>query len=140
MSIRIDDLTVDEVDLLDEKRALIERHAFADDELLAKYDTPPGKLAVLRRLIEAEMFQPEQIYEWHAMGVVLGDALAAYLGLDWFGITDADGRSPGLHLLDSPVVLFPITMISKRIEAQESPDVFELFSQIAAQVNAVKSP
>jgi hypothetical protein len=39
-----------------------------------------------------------------------------------------------VRLGDSAIVLFPLTMISKRVERGETVDVFELFGDIATQV------
>jgi hypothetical protein len=123
---------------LTKQRAVIERFLDGDPENLRKYGTAPGKLGLLRALIEGGVFQPTQTYELQCMGVVLGDALVQHCGLEWRAVEDDYGRDPAVQVPGSTVVLFPLTMISKRIEKGERVDVFDLFNWTADRIEKLK--
>ena len=52
--------------------------------------------------------------------------------MKWVVVEDEHGRSPAVRMPGTSVILFPLTMISKRVEQGESVDVFELFNSLAA--------
>lgn len=74
-------------------------------------------LRLLQQILDRGVLEPDQTFELQALGVAFGDVLAAELGLDWIAFEDALGRNRALRLDDTDVVLFPVTMISKRVEA-----------------------
>lgn len=105
--------------------------SYVSDSSLEKYRTAAGKLGTLRALLEAEVFEVDQTYELQCMGIVLGDALAQQHGFEWVLVEDDFGRDPALRFPQTTVLLFPLTMISKRIEQGEAFDVFDLFNGTA---------
>lgn len=84
-------------------------------------------LRVIQSILDNGVLGPDQTFELQALGVCLGDVLAASFDLEWIAYEDSIGRSRALRLGDSEVVLFPITMISKRIEAGLSVSVEDLW-------------
>lgn len=60
------------------------------------------------------------------MGVVFGDVLTSEFPLRWVMVTDAYGTDPTLRFKNTTVNINALTMISKRVERDESVDVFEL--------------
>ena len=58
--------------------------------------------------------------------------------MEWVSVEDDYGRDLAVRLPGTTVVLFPLTMISKRIERGEHVDVFELFKSVVAQVDDIK--
>lgn len=54
--------------------------------------------------------------------------------MEWVMVEDDSGRDPAVQLPGSTIILYPLTMISKRIERGEKVDVFDLFNGIAAKV------
>jgi hypothetical protein len=121
------------------QRAVIEKYLGNDSENLSKYKTAAGKLGLLRALIEGNIFKPTQTYELQCMGIVLGDVFVQQLGLEWRAVEDEFGRDPCIKFPGTTVVLFPLTMISKRIERGEQVDVFNLFNGIAGEVESLKN-
>jgi len=73
-------------------------------------------------------------WELQALGVVLGDALAERLGVEWVVVEDEYGRDPALLAGPGPVLVFPQTMISKRVERGESVRAIELFLTVCRGV------
>jgi hypothetical protein len=118
---------------LAKQRAFIEAY-LGDDAAREKYRTTAGKLGLLRALLEAHVFPPGRTWELQSMGVVLGDAFVQELGLRWVMVQDEYGRDPALAVPGQTVLLYPLTMISKRVEQGETVDVFDLFNWTAAQI------
>ena len=119
------------------QRALIEAY-LADDTSREKYRAAAGKLGLLRALLAARAFEPNQTWELQSMGVVLGDAFVQELGLRWVIVEDEYGRDPALAVPGKTVLLYPLTMISKRLEAGKAVDVFELFEWTAGQIEELE--
>lgn len=126
-----------DLERLSEQRAVVERY-LADDDSRTKYQTPAGKLGLLRALLAQNVFQSTQTYELQCLGVVLGDAFVQELGMEWVTVQDEYGADPAVRLPGTSIILFPLTMISKRVERGEQVDVFDLFIGAAAQIDTVK--
>lgn len=118
---------------LKDQRAIVETYLSKQD-LETKYQTPAGKLGSLRALLAANVFSRSQTYELQSMGIVLGDAFVQEMEFHWVIIEDEYGRDPAIKFKDTSIILYPLTMISKRIENGETVDVFELFNSAAAKV------
>jgi len=101
-----------------------------------------GDLAVLQRLIDRNILAADDTYELQSLGVVFGMRLVdAIEGLDWAIVEDEYGRDPALRYLDTSLVLFPLTMISKRVEDGAQVDVFEgVRSQVASLKEQITRP
>ena len=128
---RISEPTPEDLGHLAKQRAFVE--AYLSDASREQYRTAAGKLGLLRALLEAKVLRPDQTWELQAMGIVLGDALAQELGLRWVMVEDEYGRDPALAVPGKTVLVFPLTMISKRVEAGQAVDVFDLFNWAARQ-------
>lgn len=116
---------------LEKQRAVVTR--FLDAEGLEKFAKPAGKLGAIRAVLSAGLFKPSQAYELQSLGVVLGDVFVQDMGFRWVFLEDEYGRDPAVRYQNTSIVLFPLTMISKRIERGESIDVFELYNGVAAE-------
>jgi len=117
---------------LTSQRAVVERYLGNDPQNLENYATPAGKLGLLRAIIDARLFGASHTYELQCMGVVFGDVFVQVCGWEWSMVEDELGRDPCIRVPRSTIVLYPLTMISKRIEHGEPVDVFALFDEIAA--------
>jgi len=131
-------LNVEDAARLVSQRAVVEKYLGDNHENLNKYKTAAGKLGLLRALLQANVFKPTQTYELQCMGIVLGDVFVQELGLEWRAVEDEFGRDPCVQLRGTTIILFPLTMISKRIEKGEAVDVFDLFNGIANQIEKLK--
>jgi len=113
------------------QRAVVPR--YLDDDGRKKYETAAGKLGTLRALLEANVFRADQTYELQSMGIVLGDVFVQDMGFHWVIVEDEYGRDPAIRYAETSVILFPLTMIAKRIEAGEKVNVFDLYNGVAAR-------
>ena len=118
---------------LRDQRAVVEAY-LGNDDSKQKYQTAPGKLGTIRAILDADVFKPDQTYELQCLGIVLGDTFVQELKMEWIMVEHEDGRDPAVRMPGTSIILFPLTMISKRIERGEKVDVFELFNDVAALV------
>ncbi len=99
-----------------------------------KLTSAEGKLHLLDSIIQSKSIRPDETVELQALGVVLGDAIAQELKLEWCMFENENGRDPALIIPDTTIRIFPLTMISKRIEDGEDVDVVELFATLCAEL------
>jgi hypothetical protein len=117
-----------------EQRRLREQRELVQ-ELARRYVGSPttgqslADLRVIQAIVDSAGLKADQTFELQALGVALGDVLAAQLGLEWIALQDELGRSRALRFGETDVVLFPVTMISKRVEAGLPVSVEELWEK-----------
>jgi hypothetical protein len=114
--------------------------AHSDERLLSQQRSAVDELA--RRHVgspltggtidDQRVLQPDQTYELQALGVVLGDVMVAQLGFSWAVVEDELGRSRALRLGESDELVYPVSMISKRVEADIRFTVDELYAKAQA--------
>ena len=136
---KIESLTPADEARLAEQRRVVEKVIEGNPDAQKKYLTSVGKLDVLRAILEGSVFKPDQTYELQCMGIVLGDVFVRELGMIWIMVEDSGGRDPAIMLEGTSIILFPLTMISKRIENGESVDVFDLFNGLAAKIDELRA-
>ncbi len=86
-------------------------------------------LEVLQKLLDKRLIRKDQTLELQAMGVVLGDLYVKALGVHWVVYRDRAGKSRALQWSNKQDVLFPITMISRRVEAGIQVNVTQLYNK-----------
>lgn len=133
---KADTLRADELADLQAKRSWVRGHFLEEEQ--EKYETLAGKLAVLNAILGNGWVQATEAVKLQCLGVAFGDALEQQLGLKWMAIEDERGRDPGLVLPGTSIRLFPMTMISKRIERGEMVDVYELFGGVLKSVAGIR--
>lgn len=122
---------------LEAQRAAV--HRYATDDSRPALAGVPGKLGLIRALLDAGAFTAEQTWELQCLGVVLGDALVQQIaGARWVIVEDAYGRDPAVQVEGTTVLLFPLTMVSKRVEAGEPVDVLALFGAILDDIERLR--
>lgn len=86
-------------------------------------------LDLLQTLLDRQLVRPDQVRELQAMGVVMGDLLAAELGMHWVIYEDNQGRSRALRYRDSDNFLFPMTMIARRRQVGNQTAVKDIYQK-----------
>lgn len=80
----------------------------------------------------------DRTYDLQSLGLVLGQVfLHAHSGFDWWMVEDEYGRDPALRYKETSLLLFPLTMLSKRIEDGEELDLVELFHGLSERVSEI---
>jgi len=121
---------------LREQRAVVEKY-LGNEDSKEKYKTAAGKLGTIRAIVQGDVFKPDQKYELQCLGIVLGDVFVQDMGMEWIMVEDEYGRDPAVRLPNTTIILYPMTMISKRVERGEKVDVFELYNGTASQVESM---
>lgn len=127
-----------DLETLSVQRSVVERY-LGDDDTRRKYVTAAGKLGVLRALLAQGVFKSNQTYELQCMGVVLGDVFVQELRMEWVVVEDEYGRDAAVRMPGTSIIIFPLTMISKRLEDRKAVDVFELFNGVAEHIEQLKA-
>jgi hypothetical protein len=131
-------LTEQESAQLDEQRELV-------STLLRKsyntYSLPKinADLPVLQQLVDEQPFGVDQKYEWSSVGVAFGDVIANEVGLNWVAYCDEHGVEPALNLAETSITVFPRTMILKRVEKGERPNLGYILGKLQETVEDMRS-
>lgn len=104
-----------------------------------QYETLEGKLRLLDAILKNKWVEPTETWKLQSLGITLGDALAQKMGLLWVAVDDEHGRTPSLQCPGTTIVMFPLTMISKRIERGETVDVRDLFAKTCSMIENLNS-
>jgi len=120
---------------LEESRSWIKGHF--SDEAEANYNDIDAKLAVIRANLSQGWVGPDDTWKLQALGIALGDALADELMLEWITVDDEYGRAPALNWPGTSIVLYPLTMISQRVEAGEDIDIDVMFEQTREKLQEI---
>jgi Domain of unknown function (DUF3806) len=129
----VEDLQDEDAARLDAQRAWVLDHY----ENRKAADSVEGKLRLLHTILENKWIEPHETWKLQSLGVILGDAFAQEFNLAWKMVSDNHGRDPALIVPDTTIKLFPLTMISKRVEDGRDVDVVELFGAVCGHVKAV---
>ena len=95
-------------------------------------------IAILQRILDQNLVHPDQTQQLQAMGFVLGDLLASDLDLHWVIYEDKLGRTRALRYRQGNEYLFPVTMISRRREADNDNSVADIYNQAPDLIKASK--
>lgn len=136
MTQELHSLSEEDIRDLEAKRRWVREHyePHAED----KYQTLEGKLNLLDTILSNNWIEPSETIKLQCLGITFGDALEQVLGLEWRMVEDEYGRDPALVLVGTSIVVFPQTSISKRIEAGEVVDVYELFKSACNAIQRVR--
>ena len=91
----------------------------------------PADLATLQRLLDLNIVSAGDDLELQAMGIILGNVLVAEYAVKWVSYEDQLGRSRALQIGSTSEMVFPVTMISRRVRAGAKADVAALYDKAA---------
>jgi hypothetical protein len=126
--IQISPLSQGDIDFMDKQRQSL-------DELARRYlgmrlrNNKQNDLEILQKLLDQQLVKPGQTLQLQAMGIILGDTYVRELGVHWVVLHDEQGRSRALQWINHKDLLFPVTMISRRVEAGLRVDVNEIYQK-----------
>jgi hypothetical protein len=58
--------------------------------------------------------------------------------MEWVIVEDSVGRDPALRAPGTSIIVYPLTMIAKRVERGESVDVFALFDDVSQDIERLR--
>tara|TARA_R110000850_G_scaffold186205_1_gene312144 strand:+ start:252 stop:758 length:507 start_codon:yes stop_codon:yes gene_type:complete len=97
-------------------------------------------LDLLQTLLDQQLVRSDQVRELQAMGVIMGDLLAADLDMHWVIYEDREGRSRALRYRDGDNYLFPITMIARRREVGNQTPIVDIYQKAYDIIDASRPP
>ena len=98
---------------------------FTDKELNGSLDD----LDIIQSMLDYGYIKDTQTYELQSLGIAFGKILIENNnGYDWWMVEDQYGRDPCVRYLETSLMSFPQTMISKRIEDGEEVDIADLYN------------
>ena len=95
-------------------------------------------LGVLQKIVDSDSIAVDKTRELQSLGVVLGDIFALHTELHWVIVEDEYGRDPALRFRETKNLVFPLTMISKRIEDARPVQVESIFDGVLEYVEEFK--
>lgn len=99
-----------------------------------KFGTPirenKSDLETLQRIIDQDLIDRDETLKLQALGAVLGNVMASEVEeLEWKVYEDQLGRSRALCIKGTRQCLFPITMLSRRMEVGLKPNVERIYNE-----------
>lgn len=89
-----------------------------------------NNIPLLQRIIDEQIIEPDDTISLQALGVILGDAFAdSNKNLAWKVYEDELGKSHAVCVEETKECLFPVTMLSKRIENKTKPKVEDVYQK-----------
>jgi hypothetical protein len=129
----------------DADRARIARHEAVVLEMLqARYGRvqlcqAESDLELLQRLSDDGVIDSSQDAELESVGIVFGQVLAAGTPLQWITIERSGERRLALRYPNTTVIVFPGSMIAKRLNRGERLEFRSLYLGVVALVERLKN-
>ncbi len=96
-------------------------------------------LDLLQQMVDSRQLEPEATYSLQALGVAFGKVfIENNIGYDWWMVEDEYGRDPAVRYRETSLLVFPMTMISKRIEDGEAVDVHDLYQCLQQRLEELR--
>lgn len=93
-------------------------------------------LDTLQRIVDRELIDQKDSMTLQALGAVLGNVMEAEVReLEWKIYEDDLGRSRALCIRNTNECLFPVTMLSRRMETGLKPDVRKVYEDALERID-----
>ncbi|WKL57405.1 DUF3806 domain-containing protein [Asticcacaulis sp. ZE23SCel15] len=137
MDQKIEELSAEDAADLEAQRSWVRDHF--EPEARHHYETLDGKLRLLETILTNGWIKLDETWKLQSLGATLGDAIKQRLGLIWVAVEDEYGRDAALQVPQTTVLIFPLTMISKRIESGDALDIAEFFDDLCDMIDDMKN-
>ena len=98
-----------------------------------------GDLALLQSALDGKLIEPEATYSLQALGIAFGKVFIENNEFyDWWMVEDEYGRDPAVRYKETTLLVFPQTMISKRVEDGEIVEVREMYKGLCEQLEEIR--
>ena len=132
LGVRIEPLTAVDQQFMSEQRVRVEQLANRLGRNLS--GQAMRDIDTLQRLLDDGLVPSTDTLTLQAMGVVFGDLLGSDLAMSWVVYRDNAGRSRALSHRDADIVLFPMTMISRRHQNGGTRRLQSLYEETVADI------
>jgi hypothetical protein len=94
----------------------------------------------LQAIVASGQIQIENTQELQSLGILFGKVFVNETqDYDWWVVEDDYGKDACIRYKETSLLIFPQTMLSKRIEDGETVNVSELFYGLRAQLERIKN-
>jgi hypothetical protein len=98
-----------------------------------------GDLAFIQAALDARLIEPEATYSLQALGVAFGKVfIENNMSYDWWMVEDEYGRDPAIRYKETTLLVFPQTMISKRVEDGVPVDVQDMYNGLCERLEEIR--
>jgi hypothetical protein len=102
-------------------------------------DGSVSDLARLQRILESRQVPAVNTRELQALGIVFGKVFVNETpGYDWWVVEDEYGKDACVRYKETTLLMFPQTVLSKRVEDGEEIDVPELFAGLKERLETIR--
>ncbi len=96
-------------------------------------------LDTLQRVIDSKSIERESTQVLHALGLAFGKVFVNQSpGYDWWMVEDDYGRDPTIRYKETTLMVFPQTIISKRVEDGEEIDIKKMYYGLQDQLESIR--
>jgi hypothetical protein len=89
-------------------------------------------LDAIQSVLDSRIIEPEATYSLQALGIAFGKVFVEnHDHYDWWMVEDEYGRDPAVRYKETTLLIFPQTMISKRVEDGKLVNVHEIYEGVA---------
>lgn len=134
-----DEVSVNELSFLD--RSHIQRQIDKIEEVTRRnfgsgLHGSPQDLNLIQRVIDRGLIDTKDRLQLQALGAVIGDVLVNDQKLEWKVYEDRRGRSRATCVKASQTCIFPITLLSRRMEVGLLPRVQDVYNKALAMIES----
>ncbi|MGI1679210.1 MAG: DUF3806 domain-containing protein [Cellvibrionaceae bacterium] len=110
------------------------------DVLGEEMDGTLADLSRLQKIIDSNDVPASNTQELQSLGIVFGKMFIENTpDYDWWIVEDEYGKDACLRYKETILIIFPQTMISKRVEDGEELDVKEFYNMLKEDLEQIKS-
>jgi hypothetical protein len=96
-------------------------------------------LALIQHALDARVIKPEASYSLQALGIAFGKVfIENHAFHDWWMVEDEHGRDPAIRFKETTLLVFPQTMISRRVEDGQHVAVREMYEGLREQLEEIR--
>lgn len=112
----------------------------SEDVTGQKMDGSMQDLDRLQNIIDSNQIPVTNTQELQSLGIVFGKVFVNETpDYDWWIVEDEYGKDACIRYKGTTLLIFPQTMLSKRIEDGEQVDVAELFTRLRQDLEQIKN-
>ena len=104
----------------------------------SSFDRSQKDLESLQRLVDDGVIHANDVLEAQCVGVVLGNYFVERTSMRWKRVANEFGNMISLHDDSTGFTLYPLTMISKRLEDGREIDLVAIFDDLVTSLNIKK--
>lgn len=131
-------------DLDDEWMGILESHidwvqGWISPGSESKFDNTEGRLALIQQILDSGTIDTDEGDKLEALGTYFGQAIVDKTGWNWKVVHDEYGSDLAIQHSTKSALIFPMSMIVKRVQDDDNIDVLDLFYLTIEQVESLDS-